>query len=395
MGKQNFKIGDCFSLPTMNLFERAQAVLTEMNVDGWLIACNEGSDIHSKFMLNIEIHIRHYIFIPKTGEVVVITCPMEQPMAEKALRSLGVTGKALAYGSYEDIKSMVEKLIIGKTIALNYGENIWTREGTAFAEYLPLGEFNQLKLIAPTTTFVSAAPIIYNLRSIKTDADIKDLAEAVKVNMEILEDIPNWVKIGMTENEVKRELEIKYMREGGVGFPAIVANNANAADPHHNGSDKKIEKGVLLIDSGMKPRRMTTDITWTYWIGGEPTEKFMHVYNTLYEAKQESYKTIKAGVFAHIPAIKVREEIAARGYDHEKLYNHGLGHALGYLVHDVGIGFRAKGAENLVLEKNMVITHEPGLYWQGEWGVRLEDDLVIETDGVRLLSYIPKDPLII
>ncbi|MHA1518669.1 MAG: M24 family metallopeptidase [Promethearchaeota archaeon] len=379
----------------MNLFERAMSQLEKLEVDGWLIPCSEGSDVHSKFMLDLEVHIRHYIYVDRDGKHKVFTCTMEKSMVEKKLKSMGVDANVEAYSNFDDIISKLRPLITKPKIALNFGENILSREGTGYAEYLPLGEFRALEKIAPDTQFVSAAPIIYNLRSIKSPEDIKDLRETVKINLEILEDLPNWVKIGMTENEVKRELEIKYLRNGGIGFPAIVANNENAADPHHNGSDKKIEQGVLLIDSGMKPRRMCSDITWTYWVGGVPSEAFMNAYQALQYAKDKSYEVTKAGLPMNLPAIRVREALAEKGYDHEKLYFHSLGHSLGFDVHDVGGGMRAAMPDTILQQENMIITNEPGLYWVNEWGVRLEDDILIKKDGMENLSYIPKDPLVI
>lgn len=379
----------------MNLFQRAKETLAEIGADAWLISCVEGNDIHSKFILDVNIHIRHYIFISQKGKDVVITCPMEKPMAEKALKRLGVKAEVKAFNKGADIPDMLKDLIKDQTIALNFGENIFTLQSTAYAEFIPVGELRELQKIAPDAKFVSAAKIIYALRSIKSPSDIKDLEEAAKINLEILEDIPNWVKIGMTENDVKRKLESKYMQYGEVGFPAIIANNANAADPHHGGSDKKIEKGVLLIDSGMKMSRMTTDITWTYWIGGEPSEKFLDIYNLIYDAKQASFKTIKPGVKANVPDQIIRKMFTDRGIDHVKHYNHGLGHPLGYVVHDIGIGLSARMPDEAVLTEGMVITHEPGLYWQGEWGIRLEDDFVVTKDSMKLLTYCPKDPFLI
>ena len=379
----------------MNLFQRAKEVLSEIGADGWLISCVEGNDIHSKFLLDVQIHIRHYIFISQKGIDVIITCPMEKPMAEKALKRMGVEAEVKAFTTGMDIPGILKDLIKDQTIALNFGENLFTPQSTAYAEFIPVGELRELQKVAPNAKFVSSAKIIYALRSIKSPSDIKELHEAAKINIEILEDLPNWVKIGMTENDVKRKLESKYMLHGEVGFPAIVANNANAADPHHGGSDKKIEKGVLLIDSGMKLKRMTTDITWTYWIGGEPTPEFLDVYHHIYEAKQASFKTIKPGVKANVPDQIIRKMFTENGYDHVKLYNHGLGHALGYVVHDVGVGLSTRMPDDVVLKEGMVITHEPGLYWQGKWGIRLEDDFVVTKDGIELFTYCPKDPLII
>ncbi|MCF2138727.1 MAG: Xaa-Pro peptidase family protein [Candidatus Lokiarchaeota archaeon] len=379
----------------MNLFDRAQQLLEKFEIDGWLIPCQEGSDIHSEFMLDLEVHIRHYIFVSKDGNHRILTCTMEKAMVEKQLNNMGVDAQVEAYTSFDDIKTKLKPILSRSKIALDFGENVLSREGTSFAEYIPLGEYRALKEISPKTNFVSAAPIIFDLRTIKTYEDIQDLRETAKINLEILEDLPNWIKIGMTENEIKRKLEVKYLEYGGIAFPAIVANNANAADPHHNGSDKKIEKGVLLIDSGMKPHRMCSDITWTYWVGGEPSEDFVQAYQALLYSKEKSYEVIRAGLPMNLPAIKCREALTEKGYDHEKLYYHSLGHSLGFQVHDVGGGMRAKMPESYLQQENMVITNEPGLYWEGKWGVRLEDDLVIKKDGMEKLTYIPKDPLTI
>ncbi len=379
----------------MNLFNKAKITLENLKADGWLISCVEGNDINSQFLLNIQVHIRHYIFISKDGNHLIITCPMERPMVQKALKRLNIDAEVTTYNSYREIPEILAKLIDNKTIALNFGENLFTSSSTEYAEFITAGEIAELKKIAPNTNFISSAPIIFELRSIKTQDDINDISEAIKINLEILEDIPNWVKIGMTENEVKKKLESKYLEFGELSFPAIVGNNENSADPHHNGSNKKIEKGVLLIDSGMKPNRMCTDITWTYWIGGNPTEDFLNVYHTLYEAKQYSYQFIKADNPANMTAIELREYIKKKGYDHEKYFIHSLGHPIGYVVHDIGVGFSSKSSDDLLLKEGMIISHEPGLYWQDKWGVRLEDDILVEKNKAKILTYCPKDPMLI
>ena len=113
------------------------------------------------------------------------------------------------------------------------------------------------------------------------------------------------------------------------------------------------------------------------------------------ENDKASFKTIKPGVKANVPDQIIRKMFTENGYDHVKLYNHGLGHALGYVVHDVGVGLSARMPDDVVLKEGMVITHEPGLYWQGKWGIRLEDNFVVTKDGMELFTYCPKDPLII
>jgi len=101
---------------------------------------------------------------------------------------------------------------------------------------------------------------------------LKDLRNVCKATIEILETIPNWVKVGMTEKEVMAKLEYEYSKLGKPSFPAIIATGIHSADPHHNTSTKKIEPGVLLIDTGMQIDEMCSDITWTFWIGNKPPE---------------------------------------------------------------------------------------------------------------------------
>jgi Xaa-Pro aminopeptidase len=199
----------------------------------------------------------------------------------------------------------------------------------------------------------------------------------------------------MTEKEVKAKLEYEYMKQGEVAFNTIVGSNEHSADPHHNTSDKKIEPGVLLIDSGMRIDEMCSDITWTYWVKGEPTEKFEKAYKALYNSKKVANKYYTDGTINNIPANECRKVLEEYGYDHKKLFFHGLGHALGFQPHDVGARISWSVSDDYTLRENMVYSNEPGLYWQGEFGLRLEDDVIIGKDKCEQVTYNPKEPLII
>ena len=280
-----------------------------------------------------------------------------------------------------------------KTIALNYGEIFGLN--TDFADFLNTGDYLSLKSLVPTSKFFSAAPIIYKLRSVKTNKDLKDLRTVCKTTMEILNNIPDWVKVGMTERELKAKIEYEYMKLGRPSFETIVASGVNSANPHHNSSQKKIKEGVLLIDSGLQINQMCSDITWTFWIGGNPTEKFKEAYSALYDAKTISMKYYIEGMQNYIAALKCRESLKEAGYDEQKLFNHGLGHALGFQVHDVGARISKNVPKNNILRENMVYTNEPGLYWEGEWGIRIEDDVIVKKESCEVVTKTPKDPIII
>lgn len=379
----------------MNKFEKAQKVLHEINGDGWLIICVEDSDINSRFMLGVASHARHYIYIAADGNHKVIAVEMEAPMIARSLKNKGIKAEVVSYSSMSELTTLLSSLIKKPRIALNIGEDILNPNGTAYADQIRAGDFFSMKKLAPQTEFISAAPIINRLRSVKSVEELKDLRNVCKATLELLETFPDWVKIGMTENEVKAKLEYEYMKLGNPSFPAIVGSGAHSADPHHNTSMKKIEPGVLLVDTGLQIDEMCSDITWTFWVGKKPVKEFVDAYHALFESKEIAHEFFTDGTPNNVPAKKCREYLAEKGYDHEKLFFHGYGHALGFEAHDIGGRMSWKVPDNFKLKENMVYTSEPGLYWVEKWGIRLEDDIIVGKDKCEKVTYNSKDPILI
>lgn len=382
-------------IKNMNKFEKAQQVLKEIDGDGWLIICVEDSDVNSRFMLGVESHARHYIYVGADGNHKIIAVEMEAPMITRSLKNKGVNAKVVSYNSMKDLVDLLGSLINKPRIALNFGEDILNPGGTAFADYIRAGDYLSMKTLAPQTEFISAAPIIDRLRSVKSPEELKDLRNVCKATIELLETFPNWVKVGMTENEVKAKLEYEYMKLGKPSFGAIIATGAHSADPHHNTSMKKIEPGVLLIDTGLQIDEMCSDITWTFWVGKKPVKEFTYAYKALFESKEVAHKFFTDGTPNNVPAKKCREYLAEKGYDHEKLFFHGYGHSLGFEAHDIGGRISWKVPDNFKLKENMVYTSEPGLYWVEKWGIRLEDDIIVGKDKCEQVTYNSKDPILI
>ncbi|MFX1599615.1 MAG: M24 family metallopeptidase [Promethearchaeota archaeon] len=379
----------------MNKFEKAQQILQDENLDAWLIIGSERNDINSPFMLGVEAPSLHCIYISAKGDHHVIAVEMEVNMIKQTLEKKGIKAKVSSYQSAKEFLSLFSSTVIKPRIALNYGEHLFSPESTAYADVLPTGQFNTLKKLLPKTEFFSAAPIIYRLRSIKSNEEQKDLRNACKATIEILETMPDIVKLGMTENEIKAEIEYRYMKIGEPLFPTIVGTGAHSADPHHNTSNKKIEPGPLLIDTGLKIDEMGSDITWTFWVGNHPSEDFIEAYDALYESKEVANKYYTDGTLSILPAQKCREYLAEKGIDHKKLFIHGLGHALGFVAHDVGPRISIAAFGDSILKENMIHTNEPGLYWIGKWGIRLEDDIIIGKEKCEQITYNPKEPIVI
>ncbi|MFW9970477.1 MAG: M24 family metallopeptidase [Candidatus Odinarchaeota archaeon] len=379
----------------MNKFEKAQKLLQDINADGWLIICNEDNDIHSRYLLGVSSHAVHAIYISATGKHKILPVVMEAHMIKNSLDNKGIDAEIIPFNSLSDFTEKLKLIVNKSTIALDFGENIFESQETSYADYIPHGTYLALKQMAPNTKFVSAAPIIYELRSVKSSEELKDLRNVCKATIELLETIPDIVKAGMTEREIMAKLEYEYSKLGKPSFPAIVGTGKHSANPHHNSSNEKVKSGPLLIDTGMQIDEMCSDITWTFWVGNKPLKEFIDAYKTLYGAKEIANKYYIDGTSCRLPSIKCREYITEKGYDHEKLFFHGLGHALDFEAHGVGPRISWKAPENTKLKENMVYTNEPGLYWVDKWGIRLEDDIIIGKEKCEQVTYCPKDPLLI
>ncbi|MEX2680622.1 MAG: M24 family metallopeptidase [Candidatus Sigynarchaeota archaeon] len=377
----------------MNKFDKAAGLLKQRGIDGWLIACNEGSDMHSPYFLGIKSHARHFILIDANGNHQVIAVLMEAPMIKKAIDAMKANVTVRAFNTGEEMLVLLKDVLKKPTIAVNYGEDS-LQKATGYADYIKAGELQSLRLIAPGTRFVSAADLIEGMRAVKTPDELASLREAVKMTMEVFESIPEWTKVGMTEQEVMARLHYEFFKIGEPSFEAIVASGENTADPHHNSSSKRITPGAFLVDAGVRYGQMSSDITWTFWIGGRPPQEFLDAYDVLYEAKKIANEHMHAGLPTALPDQECRKYLESRGYDHKKLFVHGLGHSIGYDVHDVGPRISASARPGDIFKENMVYSSEPGLYWQGTWGLRLEDDIIIKKDTCEQVSYNHKDPIV-
>ncbi len=380
-----------------NRFEKAKECVLKEGLDAWLLVSNENDDINVQYMLGLEVDGRTYIYIPKEGIPHIYAMNYETSMIAKQLTQEGINVKIHPCAVMEDFQKYIPPLLKHHKIAVNYGENIFSSyRGTPYANTMAAGELLFLQTICPTTQFVSAAPIIYALRGIKSSKEIQDFREVVQSTEEILDDLPNWVNIGMTEREVKTKLELEYLKVGiELSFPSIVATQGNAANVHYLSSSQKIGKGCLLIDSGFKQNMMCSDITRTYWVGEQPPADFVDGYQSLYAAKQASYAFMIDGSPLKSPEAKIREVLRARNWDDKKFFFHGLGHSIGYQCHDVGIRPTMSVPEDIVYHTNEVFTNEPGLYKPGKWGMRLEDMVVIGKDYPEVLTHTPKDIIVI
>ncbi|MHA1304060.1 MAG: M24 family metallopeptidase [Candidatus Heimdallarchaeaceae archaeon] len=372
--------------------ERIQRILKQHEIDGWLVFSHHSYDIHSKYLLEKNITSATMILVQQTGSPIVISSRMEAMMIDDNVYEIKPYSKSSEL--LEIMKDTLTALPSDAKIAMNFVEKEEALQNLTY-DIIASGSLSYIKEMNPKIKFVSAKNLIFDIRSVKTQAEIENHKIAAKLAEELMEEsVEPQIKAGMTEKELKALIEYECNKRGGIAFEAIVASGEHSAIPHHHAVDKKIQNDqVLLIDYGVAYNWSNSDITHTYYIGSKPPEKVLRVYEAIHESKEAAYKLIKAGTLSSEVEEAVRQTMKEFGFDPEKHYIHSTGHPLGIETHDIGTGIymsTEKRPPKPLLE-NSVITVEPGLYFEGEFGVRLEDDCVVTKDGYMRLSQTPKE----
>jgi Xaa-Pro aminopeptidase len=234
---------------------------------------------------------------------------------------------------------------------------------------------------------VPAGDLVEELRAVKDAAELKRIAAAA----ELADDVYSWAigrgLAGRTELDVARET-LAHMRELGAepSFPPIVAAGPNGALPHAEPGDRVIGQGELVVfDMGAELDGYCSDCTRTF-ATGDLDDATQEVYELVRTAQEAALGAVRAGVTGVDADAASRGPIAAAG--HGEHYGHGLGHGVGIEVHEAP---RLSPSSTDTLQEGNVVTVEPGVYLPGRFGVRIEDLVVVEADGVRNLSGQPKE----
>jgi Xaa-Pro aminopeptidase len=234
---------------------------------------------------------------------------------------------------------------------------------------------------------VPAGDLVEELRAVKDADEVKRIAAAA----ELADEVYRWTLEqglgGRSERDVARAAEARIRELGAEpSFPPIVAAGPNGALPHAEPEERKIGKGELVVfDMGALLDGYCSDCTRTY-ATGEPGDEAREIYGLVHEAQAAALEAMKAGVSGKDADAVARKVIEAAGHgDH---FGHGLGHGVGLEVHE---GPRLSTTSEDEVREGNVVTVEPGVYVPGSFGVRIEDLVVVERNGVRNLSGLPKE----
>ncbi len=307
------------------------------------------------------------VFIPATGQPLVLGPAFE----ESRLREVSGAEKIYVWQEHESPYAVFAKIIRGQgmrtgTMALEPTTRYFITEGLAQA--------------LPQMKFVNGEAVCNAQRMIKTEKEIALMRLSNDATEACIRQTWTQIKSGMSEREVARLLQQNYAALG-LGGGGLIQFGPSSAIPHGGASPRSLqENDVVLMDCGTRVQSYTSDVTRTT-IFGAPSPRHEEIWRLVHQAQSAGIAAAKPGVTCKSVDAAARKVIEDAGYG--KYFVHRLGHGIGLEGHEAPY---FAGNNKTILQPGMTFTVEPGIYIQGEFGVRLEDDIVITENGCELLT---------
>lgn len=228
------------------------------------------------------------------------------------------------------------------------------------------------------------------IRAVKREDELLIMQKAATIADEAFAVLLTQVKPGMTEDEARIILEGEMLKRGSEGpsFDTIVASGHRSSMPHGVASSKVMEEGdFVTFDFGAIYKGYHSDITRTIVLG-KASEEQKELYETVLAAQELGLSLVRPGISGKELDRMVRDVLAEKGYG--DYFQHGLGHGVGLDIHEKPV---TSPISNDVLEENMVVTIEPGVYFPGKHGIRIEDSVIVKASGAVRLTNTTKELL--
>jgi len=315
----------------------------------------------------------NFVIIPAKGDPIAITSSLE----EHRCREEAAIDDIRLWTHYPEIESdgKTAKDVLKKTLQERKIEDIYCDSKLSLGRKIKTKEHH----------FVS------EMRGVKTPDEMERINKAIKQSDKGQEFARNLVEcgVGLTEREVRAEIDY-FMGRNGIqenSFSTIIASGPNAAHSHHSNTNRKLRKGdPVICDFGVFWEGYCSDITRTYFVGGESTKEMQNIYQIVLEANKLSINALKKGATGHQIDKAGREFISKKKYGRH--FVHGTGHGFGLEIHEFpSLTYKSK----VIARNSMTVTIEPGIYLPGKGGVRIEDDVFVSENKPQVLTKAKKE----
>lgn len=363
--------------PHAGRIERLRALLDQRGVDGLLVSQPESRYYLSGYTGH-DLPPRDsagYLLITRNKALLLTDPRTNEQAAGEAPEYEVVTYAAGARGPEQVALSAAAlgiKRLAFETIHLPWG--IWREVGK--------------HLDGTGVEWADVDSFVDELRVIKDAAELAELQASIDVLDRCFAHVAGWIKPGMSERQVAREVD-RYLSEyaDGTAFPSIVASGPNGSMPHAVPTDRVIQEGeAITLDIGALVRGYCSDMTRTIVLGEPRDPRLQEVYDLVLEAQAVCEHDVRPGMTGRDGDSLSREVIKAANQG--DYFTHSTGHGIGLEVHEPPWLSQVRGDEPL--RAGMVFSVEPGVYVPGWGGVRIEDLVVLEETGARVLSQSPR-----
>ena len=354
--------------------ERCQELMSERNLDALFLAPGPNMYYLSGFLEEPGERLLTLI-VPQSSDSLFIV----PEMYEEQVRSVSWIKNVITWEDSQDpstVLSAAMRQVVMKRSTIAVDSRMWSR-------FLLM-----LLAIVPDARYFDAASVMNPLRIKKTSEEIALMTRSAEIADAAFTETVKECREGMTEHQVAAKIvnEMRRLGADGVDFEPITGSGPNAALPHYRSGDRKLQSGDLVVlDYGCLYRGYHSDITRTIAVGNCDDER-RKVYSVVRSAQEKACQAAVEGVEAQSVDRAARETIEAAGYG--KFFVHRTGHGIGLEIHEEP--YMVAG-NSMRLEEGMAFSVEPGVYVPGEYGVRIEDIVVIQAGKAERLNKCTRE----
>lgn len=350
--------------------KRFQKTLREKNIDLAIVYNWNNNDPNMLYFTGMELEYS-FLLIPKKGNSILATSKLEYERAKNRSKISRV--EVFDKPAFRFLGRFVNKKSI-KTIGINKSA-------------VSLSEFSAMKKHFSKKRYTDLSRLLLEQRKTKENDEIRDIKKACGIADSIFSKIIADFNFKTEQDIVDFIRQEAQKNSCGLSFYPIVASGRNSSMPHYRGRKVMLKKGFCVIDFGVSYKGYMSDMTRTIYIG-RPGRQETKLYDILLKVQEKCIAAARPGMKVAELAALARKVLGR----YEKNFIHGLGHGIGVQIHELP---SISSASKDIFMENDIFTIEPGIYFPGKLGIRIEDDILLGKKGPVVLSRAKKGLVVI